>query len=212
MSREAPTLPAKLAPNPKQLAQARSDHSRQLKRRAGIRAGGVLVFWAVLAVFIGLSMSVGELVHAGWLMIMGVAAFLSPAAIVVLRRIKLNYEADRVALAQAEDDPTRPTHLRPSLLKFYENTHLARAGLSDALEPGECVRLLWDWRRGFEGLGPEDQEQLRALGVGLGPIAQLLDAPDRTGALSQAQRHEAEVHLLHVEQLLASEPEGAIYR
>ncbi|KIG17126.1 hypothetical protein DB30_03723 [Enhygromyxa salina] len=171
----------------------------------------VVTAWVALSVALGVLQGAGSLVHAGWLAIMMIALLLSPITLLALRRINTNFKAARLALAEAEDERASPDHLHGALANFYAETRLARVGLSDAVEPGEGVRMLWDWRRGFEGLAPNDRDQLAELGIGLGPITAMLAGVESEEALSDEQRHEAATHLGHVERLLGTPPAG-MYR
>ncbi|PRQ08571.1 hypothetical protein [Enhygromyxa salina] len=198
--------------HPKALARARDATQRQLRRRVKARSAVVVTVWVVMSIALGvLQQGAGSLVHAGWLAIMSVAVLLSPITLLALRRININFKAARLAIAEAEDERASPDHLQGSLANFFTETRLARIGLSDAVEPGEGVRMLWDWRRGYESLAAADREQLAELGVGLGPITSMLAGVESEEVLSDEQRHEAATHLGHVERLLGTPP-ASMYR
>lgn len=197
--------------HPKVLARLKDATQRQLRRRSIALNGGIVAAWLATSVTIGLGMSEGALVHFGWLAIMLAAVLSSPVALIALRRVNIAVKAARLALAEAEVERDAPDHLHGALARFYAETRVIRVGLSDAVEPGEGVRMLWEWRRGFESLSLADREQLDDLGVGIGPIVALLTSVESEGALSDEQRHDAAAHLGHLESLLA-EPRGGVYR
>lgn len=196
----------------KQRALARREQQRHLDHQAVAKSAAVFTVWAALAFILGTVMAAGELVHAAWLAIVFVAMFLSPVALIVLRDIRRSHQRARIALGEAEVEAEAPAHLDGALARFHAETRTARLGVGDAVEPGEGVRLLWEWRRSFEALGERERERLEELGVGLGPIAELLSGPEsQRSALSEAELRDAAVHLGHVEDLLASPP-ASFYR
>ena len=197
--------------HPKALALARDATQRQLRRWFEVRSAVIVAIWIAVSVVLGVGMSAGALVHAGWLTIMSIALLLSPLALVGLRRANTQFKEARLALAEAEEERAVPDHLHGALAHFYAETRVARVGLSDAVEPGEGVRMLFEWRHSFENLPTTDRERLAELGVGLGPIAALLVGVESDEALSDEQRHEAATQLGHVESLLGEVP-GGVYR
>ncbi len=198
------------APNPKALARTRDAKLEQLGARANLLRGSIIGGWMLIAVVMGLMMSAGSLVHAGWLAAMTVATLLSPIAYILLRDVNRKHEAARLALVADEHsnaalaERSTTDHLRGALAEFHAETRLIRHSLSDAVAPGEGVRMLWEWRRNFDALMAREteREQLEELGVGLGPIASLLAGLERNATLSTEQRHEAAIHLEHIERLL----------
>lgn len=200
--------------HPKALARQRDAKLESVGRRAAAARGGIIAAWLLISAVMGFAMSAGSLVHASWLAMMMVATLLSPIVYILLRSVNNRHEAARLVLASGEDqqgelpERSNPEHLRGALAKLHAETRVIRHSLSDAVAPGEGVRMLWEWRRSFEALGERDRERLIELGVGLGPIANMLAGIERNAALTVEQRHEAAIHLEHVERLLGQAPAG----
>ncbi len=177
-----------------------------------MRAGIIVLVWMLISYGLGTVLGDGALVHGVWLAMLGVATLLSPAAIVGFRAITKSLEAGRLALAEADEDDPIPHHLEGPMREFFTATRLARLSLSDALEGGEGVRLLWEWRKAYEALANQHREQLASAGIGLGPVEQILGGRgEDNAALSPEQQVEATTHLGYVEQVLADAHQG-VYR
>jgi hypothetical protein len=61
-------------------------------RRVHVRIAAVATVWLALAITLGLAFTVGELVHTTWLVIMTLAALLSPLAVIAFDRVHAKVE------------------------------------------------------------------------------------------------------------------------
>jgi hypothetical protein len=91
----------------KALVGTRPAKMQKRGRRVNVRIAAVATVWLALAITLGLAFTVGELVHATWLVIMTLAALLSPLAVIAFNRV--HAKVDQLALSRTGPSPAVST-------------------------------------------------------------------------------------------------------
>ncbi len=175
--RREPVVPAESAEElAKAQALARLDRV-EILLQAGVAAG-----WLGTGLFLG---AISDFVFAyghvtGVLIMSGTfAGLLAPAAVAWVRRVKEFVQQERLRLDRAYGDDLG--HLSARIRELVLDTRMVVSTLQGRAGTSTAVRTLWDWTRRVDRLPEHEREWLAGLGLGAGPVMELLFADDGGG-------------------------------